>query len=362
MSKKICPYCYIKYKISDLCFYCTVCESEFDINELKFSKFEISLSTKVALFKLGTFQKFNYCPKCKKVENNKIDYKCPSCKKKLAEEMIQLDNKVISIVGGTGSGKTIYTLLLMDELIKNITDKEEDNRDLSLATDNNKTLKLIHKLLDEVQDNKKVAPTTPKADKDIDSTAGISLNYTYTNENNKKVLLSFFDSAGEDLQDFEVFSEEYSYITYSSGIIFIMDIFSDKKSLRQTESVLNNLIKFLEKNSTSNINIPIVFVLNKWDLYLKKYLDERDEVWDGTNTESILENIDSISDNIIEHFQESPLSYTPSIFKRCRNRFSNYKFIPVSSLGFDPLSDKNHELKIKPFNIEYPYVYLLNRI
>ena len=85
MSKKICPYCYVEYKISNLQFHCTMCEEEFNINQLKFSKFEVSLSSKVALFKRNFFQKINYCPKCQKVENNKIKYKCPSCKKNIAE-------------------------------------------------------------------------------------------------------------------------------------------------------------------------------------------------------------------------------------------------------------------------------------
>jgi ribosomal protein L32 len=175
MSKRICPYCYKAYLISDLNLYCKKCEKDFLINQLKW--------VDKASFKVGSLPKLDYCINCGKIKRSNILFKCSSCKQSLSRDIIELKNKVISIVGGRGSGKTIYISLLIDFIENNIKlgndqtftsiegDKREDKDDL------------VAMIQDRIKQEKSVPdPTEPRELESDESTAGIPLIYFYTNK------------------------------------------------------------------------------------------------------------------------------------------------------------------------------------
>jgi hypothetical protein len=145
----------------------------------------------------------------------------------------------------------------------------------------------------------------------------------------------------------------------------MMDIFSEIEYFRNTKNTLINLMKLirLEKglNLNTKISIPIVFVLNKFDLYNNGKLEERHLLWNGNNDDEILNKINEFQDTILKHFEDSSIDGLGNLLEICRKNFSNHKFIPVSSLGYNPI-DNNLSSDIKPFDIEYPYVYLLNNL
>ena len=357
MSKRICPYCYKEYNISDLKMYCIKCKKDFFINQLKWKD--------KASFKVGSLPKLNYCINCGKTKRSNILFKCTSCNQSLSRDIIELKNKVISIVGGRGSGKTIYISLLIDFIENNIKlgnnqtfmgiegDKREDKDDV------------IAMIQDRIKINKEVPDATePKELQSEESTAGLPLIYFYKNAG-ETIVLSFYDSAGEDLQNFEALQQEYDYILNSSGIVFIMDIFSGVKHFRNTKNTLINLMKLIrtEKglNRNTKISIPIAFVLNKFDLYNEGKLEERHILWDGNNNEIILDEINKLHNSLLKHFKDSSIDGLENLLEICNENFTNYKFIPVSSLGYNPI-DNNLTNAIKPFDIEYPYVYLLSNI
>lgn len=357
MSKRICPYCYKEYNISDLKMYCLKCKEDFSINQLKWKD--------KTSFKLGSLPKLDYCVNCGKTKRSNILFKCTSCSQNLSRDIIELKNKVISIVGGRGSGKTIYISLLIDFIESNIKlgnnqtfmgiegDKREDKDDL------------IAMIQDRIKVNKEVPDgTEPKELESEESTAGLPLMYFYKNEG-KTIALSFYDSAGEDLQNFEALQQQYDYILNSSGIVFIMDIFSGLEHFRNTKNTLINLMHLIriEKglNRNAKISIPIVFVLNKFDLYSDSTLDSRHTSWDGNNDEIILAEINKLHNSLLKHFKDSSIDGVGNLLEICSENFINYRFIPVSSLGYNPI-DNNLTNEIKSFDIEYPYVYLLNNI
>lgn len=355
MSKhKICPYCYVEYKVSNLEVHCRKCEISFPITK-------VSIKHQVSL-KLGALPKINNCPSCGKTKRSNLVYKCSNCKCELSRSLIELKNKIISVVGGRGSGKTIYISLLIDELKKNI--KVGEGRTLKIANDDNREIDLISEIQDRIKIEKSLPDATePRELKSDDSTAGVPLTYFYKGERGA-IALSFYDSSGEDLQNFESFQREYDYIRNTSGIIFIMDVFSGIDNLRNTEYSLINLVKLLREelglNIYSEIPIPVSFVLNKFDLYTPT--DNRHLPWNGNNDDDILETIDTVHDSLLLHFKNNPVENLGNILQICDESFKNYKFIPVSSLGFDPDDKSKAGNDIKPFDIEYPYVYLLNNI
>lgn len=351
MSKKSCPFCYKEYKVSELTIFCIKCNNESPKSKLK-------ISDKLSL-KAGLLPKIDYCPTCGKTKGSNIIYKCPSCNNELFRDIIELKNKTISIVGGRGSGKTTYITLLIDELKKNI--KLGDGRTFRLYSNDSREADIISKLQDRIKIAKKMPDATePRELKSDDSTAGIPLTYFYK-ANDYTIALSFYDSAGEDLQNFDAFQREYGYISNSSGIIFIMDVFSGISNLRNSEYVLNNLIKLIKLDKgisiNSKISTPISITLNKFDLY--RDLEDRNIKWNGNNDESIMEQINNTHQTILNHFRQTDIENLGNLLQICEENFSTYRIIPVSSLGFDPLTSVKAPEEIKPFDIEYPYIYLL---
>lgn len=357
MSKRICPYCYIEYKLSDLIIFCKKCGNQSTISELKFSD-------KMSL-KVGVLPRLNYCVHCGSVKRSDIRYQCFNCKQDLPQDVIELKSKIISIVGGRGSGKTIYISLLINFIENNIkfgsnqtfTEVEGDKRDI-----NTDIVSMIqHKLKVE---NSLPEPTLPREVKSDESTAGLPLIYFYKN-NASTTVLSFYDSAGEDLQNYEALQQDYDYIVNSSGIIFIMDIFSGFEEFRNTKSSLINLMRLIRIEQSLHINtkisIPIAFVFNKFDLYKNEPLNERHMLWNGNNSIEILNEIDKLHNNLLEHFEDSSIEGLGNLLTICTENFKNFRFIPVSSLGYNP-DDNIGTRDIKSFDIEYPYVYLLNAL
>ena len=355
MSKRICLYCYKEYNISDLKMYCIKCEKDFSINQLKWQD--------KASFKIGSLPKLNYCIHCGKTKRSNIQFKCTTCNQSLSRDIIELKNKVISIIGGRGSGKTIYISLLIDFIENNI--KLGNNQTFIRMEGDKRKDDILTVIQDRIKIEKGVPdPTEPKELKSEESTAGLPLIYFYKNAG-ETIALSFYDSAGEDLQNFDTLQQEYDYILNSSGIVFIMDIFSGIKNFRSTKNTLIHLIKLLRLehglNRSTKISIPISFVFNKFDLYSDESLEERHILWDGNNNEIILEEINKLHNSLSKHFKSNSIEGLGNLLEICSDNFINYKFIPVSSLGYNPL-DNQLTNKIKPFDIEYPYIYLLDKI
>lgn len=353
---KICPYCYKEYTLTSLKLHCKKCENDFSVKKI-YIPYQFSM-------KMGVLPKINKCPSCGKVKRSNITFKCNQCDQELSRNIIELKNKIISIVGGRGSGKTIFISLLIDELKKNI--KVGEGRTLKIANDDNREIDIISDIQDRIKIHKTLPDATePRELESDDSTAGVPLTYFYRGERGA-IALSFYDSSGEDLQNFEAFQKEYDYIRNTSGIIFMMDIFSGTENLRNTEYSLINLVKLLKielgLNMYAEIPIPVSFVLNKFDLYAPT--EVRHVQWNGSNDDIILNTIDTVHSSLLKHFENTSEDNLGNVLQICEESFSNYRFIPVSSLGFNPdgTSESKLENKLKPFDIEYPYVYLLNII
>lgn len=351
----MCPYCYHKYTIASLKMFCKQCNKIISSDRL-------GMTSKM-FYKLGKLPKIKKCPLCGTTKKSNIIFKCNNCDHELSRNLIELNNKIISIVGGRGSGKTTYVALLIDELKKNI--KFGDGRTLKIANNDNRKKDVISEIQDRIKINKVLPDATePRELKSEDSTAGLPLTYFYKGNSGAAIALSFYDSSGEDLQNYDAFQKEYDYIRNTSGIIFMMDIFSDKDNLRNTEYSLINLIKLLQLENGlsvySKISIPVSFVLNKFDLYAST--GDRHINWNGANDETILEIIDSVHETLLTYFKDHAKENLGNILQICDDNFKTYRFIPVSSLGFNPESDSIIEKQIMAFDIEYPYVYLLNNI
>jgi len=369
MTKKyICPYCYTKYNPIELGFSCknNNCEKDFEYKNLKF----------LDQFYLGYIglRSISKCPYC---DESDIRYMCPNkdCMVKIPASLIRKNSPIISIIGATNTGKTVYNLSLIKAIIKTGVSFEP-------KTDINKTVygEMIKKF------SKGILPGKSKAiDDENSSMVGTPLIYDFNHK--KSVLLSFYDSAGEDLKKINTVKEYYKYIYASSAIILVMDVFTTDEYRENSLVVFYNFLQAIKeiKNIRENekIKVPIVILFSKYDEVLNKKDKEnvnkfKDNCkWDKLNTVETIECIDSLSKTLsnrlmnMESFPEAE-----SFINTCDRNFTNYRLIPVASIALnDEITILEDEITIdekKKFNfnikttesvnVELPFIYLLHQL
>lgn len=363
IKKYICPYCYTKYNPIELGFSCknNNCKKDFEYKNLKF----------LDQFFLGYIglRPISKCPYC---DENDINYICPNencVAKEIPVSLIRKNSPTISILGATNSGKTVYNLSLIKAVIKTGVSFEP-------KTDMNKTVygEMIKNF------SKGILPGKSKVIEDEHSAmVGTPLIYDFNHK--KSVLLSFYDSAGEDLKKMDTMKEYYKYIYASSAIILVMDIFTTDEYRENSLVVFYNFLQAIKESTNirenKKIKVPIVILFSKYDEVLNKI--EKENVnkfknnckWDKLNTAETIECIDDVSKTLrdrlmnMESFPEAE-----SFINTCDRNFTNYKFIPVASIALNDELTTLGDGKTKKFNIEttesvnveLPFIYLLHQL
>jgi len=196
------------------------------------------------------------------------------------------------------------------------------------------------------------------------------------NRHRQAVNLSFFDSAGEDMQSLDTMSTEARYICAAAGIIFLLDPLQIDAirqqvpvSMQPTRDVKADPVNIVERlrelferqhslKATKKVKTPVAFVLSKIDTLF-----------------SILDPSSGLR-GAGEHFGHFNLRDSQSIHTEIRtyldswmgagfsNRvdsdFVNYRFFGVSSLGRAPTRQGRVD-SIAPIRVEDPFFWLLHQ-
>jgi len=355
----ICPYCYTKYNPIELKFSCKNinCMKDFEYKNLK-------LIDQLYLGYIG-LRPIGKCPYC---DTNNIKYICPNndCEvKEIPVSLIRKNSPTISILGATDSGKTVYNLALIKEIVKT-------GVSFAPKTDINKTV--YGKMIDKFDEG--ILPDRTKIIEDENSQmVGTPLIYDFNHK--KSVLLSFYDSAGEDLKDMNTMKEYYKYLYASSAIILVMDIFTKDEYRKNSLAVFYNFIQAIQesKNISENkkIKVPIVILFSKYDEVLNKIKKDKFQdncKWNKFNTAETIECINVVSQKLKNKLIDmKSFIEAESFINTCDKYFANYKFIPVASIALnDKLTKTEDGLKqfnkktTKSVNVDLPFVYLLHQL
>jgi len=188
--------------------------------------------------------------------------------------------------------------------------------------------------------------------------------------------LTFYDTAGENLDDRTTMEKFNSYITNAKGIILLLDplqvpeireelINKGFKALPEkntdTEDILDLIIKVIVDKKgikdTKKIDIPVALVFTKIDI-LEQILeaghclrDEASHIKRGFFIKKELENTHSEMETLLGTYAESLLTKI--------KKFEDYRYFGVSSLGGNPNGTKIDSKGIKPRRVLDPLLWLL---
>ena len=388
MSEIVCPFCFEKFKASDVEFRCSNyggCTQEDDKTLAKFwqgTQFTIKTG-KVAkpvqglMGRLaGKAPEHGVCPSCRQKTFVTI---CPKCHNRIPSEMVRKKGFIISIIGARSSGKTIYITTLINELMRhgynlgnlgitavNVTDDPAYNTQSRYKND----------FFDVIYKNK----TLPGNTNATDVRNRIPLIYELSKPKTKPVYLVFYDTAGENFNDPKKIPGNVKFLEESDAVIFLLDTFEvpyvqEKLGISQEGLRYNFIVDNLHTHFNNgdpalrdrHFAKPMALVFSKIDAILSnedKFEDTAIAGMSIANNSNFL-NGDPVNlsdfDSVSVSLQGALASWQENNFLQIfSNFYKKVKFFGISSLGSEPVGQSIKS--VKPYRVLDPLVWILHEL
>lgn len=380
----VCPFCFQRIDPSRLWFQClgrgnTECKKEVDGAREKLTK-----STRETYPTFAPPEKVSgpaYCPQCGGKTNLRA---CPECHTALPSDFADSKSPMIGLVGSKGSGKTVLMTVLVKQL-KDVVGKRYDAA-VRLATDNPDG----HQGLSDYQANResplykdRVLPPPTSQHAARGHAAPLLLRWQQETSRMgrtsiKSTLLSFIDTAGEDLNDVST-AFTLQYLSVCDGLLVVLDPFAlpgARARLNLPDAainvdddapldVVNNITEMLkvEHNIKKNrkISVPVAVVFSKIDAFFPT-LDRGNSLMAATPPVAAYDNGDGQS--VHEHMLALLYGWNAQdIDTHMRLNYTEFRYFGVSALGAEP----NYETStvaaggVRPHRVEDPVLWLLSK-
>ncbi|MCL2456497.1 MAG: hypothetical protein FWD19_02985 [Defluviitaleaceae bacterium] len=296
---------------------------------------------------------------------------CPFCHNDIPQSAGFAPSTIISVVGASQSGKSVYLTSLIHTL-KTITPRNFPIFCTPINNEMGRKFKFEYEdpliehgiLLSPAQKEKQQEP--------------IIFTFSFSDESKPEINIAFFDVAGEGMVDTAYMDIYAAHIKNSSGILFLVDplqfrSIGKKISLQnnlnyetsfadEPTDVLSGLVEdYIYKQGGGISYIPTAVVVTKTDLLevLKsEYLDERSKIFENFTHEKFfnLEKFFEIN-NETENFIGG---IDPNFRNALKRRFADLGFFAVSALGSCP--ENQRVASFAPIRVDEPFLWLLNRL
>jgi GTPase SAR1 family protein len=378
----VCPFCFQRIDPSRLWYQClgrgnTECKKEADEERKRLTK-----STRETFPTFAPPDKVTgpaSCPECGGRTNLRA---CPKCHTALPSDFADSKSPMIGLVGSKGSGKTVLMTVLVKQL-KDVVGKRYDAA-VRLATDNPDG----HQGLSDYQANReaplykeRVLPPTTNQLAARGHAAPLLLRWQQETSrlgraSVRSTLLSFIDTAGEDLNDVTT-TFTLKYLSVCDGLIVVLDPFALPGARARLNlpgaainadddaplDVVNNITEMLkvDHNVKRNrkITLPVAVVFTKIDAFFPA-LDRTNPIMTGAPRVAAYGNADGQA--VHEHMLALLHEWNAQdIDTHMRLNYTDFRYFGVSALGAEP----DYETKtvaaggVRPHRVEDPVLWLL---
>lgn len=380
----VCPFCFHKIDPSRLWFQClgrgnTECKKSVDEAREKLTK-----STRETYPTFPPPEKVNgpaKCPECGGKTNLRA---CPDCHTALPSDFADSKSPMLGLVGSKGSGKTVLMTVLVKQL-KDVVGKRYDAA-IRLATDNPDG----HQGLSDYQANResplykdRVLP--PPTDQMAARGHAAPLLLRWQQETSwmgrtsvKSTLLSFVDTAGEDLNDVST-AFTLQYLTVCDGLIVVLDPFAlpgARARLNLPDAaikvdddapldVVNNITEMLKVEHNvkkrKKISIPVAVVFTKIDAFFPS-LDRGNPLMAAAPAMPAYVNADGLA--VHEHMLALLHEWNAQdIDTHMRLNYTDFRYFGISALGAEPDYETSTVAAggVRPHRVEDPVLWLLSK-
>lgn len=387
MNKIVCPHCFETFERSEVMFRCTNprCKQTEDAVQTRFYGGTTPRLNFPAFQGKGGFgsifgkmPEYGVCPECGDKSYTVI---CPYCHNRVPKQMVKNKGYIISIIGARSSGKTNYITTLINELMHNGQNLGNIGTVASAASDrpeDNTQQRYINKFYNVMYRNKELPAGTSISDDNK-----IPLIYELGQKGKTPIYLVFYDTAGENFNDYNKIAENVSYIKHSDAILFVLDTFcipyvNEKFSQAGIKLQMENPFDMIVSNLMAYFNDqvdeptrkehqkkPMALTFSKIDTILNNEqifencsipgmsLMRNSSFLDGSGVN--LDDINSMSEGLRAALE----AWGESNFVNSIERFySNVKYFGISALGGMPENGKI--VNLRPYRVLDPLVWILH--
>lgn len=379
-----CPFCFQRIDPSHLWFQClgrgnTECKKEVDKERERLTK-----SVRETYPSFPPPEKVHgpaFCPECGGKTNLRA---CPECHTALPSDFADAKSPMIGLVGSKGSGKTVLMTVLVKQL-KDVVGKRYDAA-IRLATDNPDG----HQGLSDYQASREAPlykdrrlPLTTSSMEARGHAAPLLLRWQQETSwmgrtSVRSTLLSFIDTAGEDLNDVST-AFTLQYLSVCDGLIVVLDPFAlpgarAKLNLPAAAintddeaplDVVNNITEMLKVEHNvrkrRKISVPVAVVFTKIDAFFPT-LDRGNPLMSAAPALAAYSNADgqAVHEHVLALLHEWNAQ---DIDIQMRLNYSDFRYFGVSALGAEPDYEHNQVDAggVRPHRVDDPVLWLLSK-
>lgn len=310
-------------------------------------------------------------PKCMKCTAARKSVYCNVVNKEIPSDFLNEESLSIALLGAKASGKSNYIGVLINEIKRKMT--ASFNCTLSLTSSEESREFYNTHYYEPLYKYGSVVDATSQ-----DDVPPLIFPLRFMDKKNritKVAALSFYDTAGENLDSTEDMLVNNRYVPNADGIILLLDplqIPSIREKLKgkmtlpaQNTDVVEVLSRIVQnirdvKNVRGSIKIPLALVFTKIDA-LEQYdilredsclRSESEHLARGMFVETDFENVNIEMQDVLENWLDAEL------VQQMKN-FEKYAFFGLTALGGVPNGTKLSGSKINPRRVLDPLLWLL---
>ena len=290
-----------------------------------------------------------------------------------------VDSRLIAMIGAQQSGKTVFMTVLIHELKHRIG----RNLDAAIMGSDEETRKSFERDYDDRLYRQHALPettqrvTAPSMRRPLVFRMTMQRKRLFSQRYEQQTILSFFDTAGEDLTSEESVELNVRYLSSAHAIILLLDPLqmagARAQALEDTIlpvagagsdrpfNVLSRVTDLLRSSLTSNpsqrIQTPIAVAFSKLDSLAHTF--PRDSPL--TRQPEPRPEFDT-QDSLAVHHQVQALLDDwdgPQIDQLMRHHYARYRYFGISALGALPLNAATVS-QIRPHRVHDPFLWLLS--
>jgi len=302
---------------------------------------------------------------------------CPNCHNELQISAGKVPSNIISIVGATSVGKSVYMTSLIHTL-QHVTASNFNAACIPMNADLSRRFRTYYE--DPIFEQGVMLGATQK----IEKMEPFIFNFVFKDESIAPLTLVFFDVAGEGMTDRQYMDIYAAHIQNSAGILFMVDPLQIKtirerlmlglgedsgdlapRHAEPRDVIITMFENFIGHQDRSKTAIPTAIVLTKSDML--KHLKEEDGDYINTNSNVFrnvvhagylnLEEFNNINGEIRRFIEkvDRPFKDAVDVY------FDNAAYFAVSALGSNPVN-KRVEGVVTPIRVDEPFVWLLQQL
>jgi hypothetical protein len=305
---------------------------------------------------------------------------CPACHSQLPVRFGRVTSRMIAMIGAKDTGKTVYTTVLIHELMNTIGSRF----DVAVVGCDDKTRERFVKDQRQLYDEHELFDPTKTAQAGGGVVAPLVFLLTTEKQGRLRLLgsrhslFSFFDTAGEDLISQESVDRNARYLTSADGIILLLDPLQMRgarslaapgsrlpdaaRDIDHPVSVLSRVTDLLQARGSrrrGKITKPFALALSKLDA-LWHTLPEGNPLRQPSPNGSACDTQDSLD---VDAYVQALLHEWEGgqIDQIMRKHYARYRYFGLSALGETPTrANRVADRGIRPHRVADPFLWLLS--